>query len=150
MTTSVGKADFKTAPQWESVFKQDTGAGLGVYVDDFELVAPKGKSAAIWKELEKHIELKEPPKYWGKEPTRHLGCHYSVEQRKVATGDTITTIEPVSKCQMHPRHGWMLGLNRGMRMKLETWASLPALRPLLSWQVCTEQGLRDQTTLSLP
>ena len=76
------------------MFKQASdGPGLGVYVDDFELVAPKGKSAAIWKELEKHIEFKELPKYWDKKPTRHLGFHYTVEQKQVATGDLVTTVK---------------------------------------------------------
>ena len=39
--TGVGKCGFKRAPQWEALYKQNgTGAGLGVYVDGFELAAP--------------------------------------------------------------------------------------------------------------
>ena len=98
MVESVTKVAFKPAPQWKSIFKQDaTGAGLGVYVDDFELVAPPGQSAGIWAELAKHIEFKEEPRYWGEAPTRHLGCNYTVERKKVATGDTVTTIRSQMK-----------------------------------------------------
>ena len=40
MDTDVKKCNFERAPQWKRVYKQNgTGAGLGVYVDDFELQA---------------------------------------------------------------------------------------------------------------
>ena len=93
MDTSVQKADFVQAPQWKAVYKQPkTGAGLGVYVDDFELVASAEDTPKIWKELEKHIEFKEPYHIWGEEPTRHLGCEYRVYRKSEPDGHTKMTV----------------------------------------------------------
>ena len=94
MDTSVGKCDFTKAPQWRAVYKQPkTGAGLGVYVDDFELVASAEDTPKIWKQLEKHIEFGGEHVVWNDTPTKHLGCEYRVEQLVTKKGDKETTIK---------------------------------------------------------
>ena len=81
MDTDVKKCNFKRAPLWKGVYKQnDTGAGLGVYVDDFEPVATPEDTPKIWKLLEMHIEFKEDYRVWDSKPTAHLGCDYTVKK----------------------------------------------------------------------
>ena len=49
---SVQECDFVKAPGWRGVYRQSgTDAGLGVYVDDFELVASEEDTPKIWKQL---------------------------------------------------------------------------------------------------
>ena len=93
MDKSVHKASFQRAQPWKGIYKQDgTDAGLGVYVDDFELVASAEDTPKIWKQLEKHIEFGGPHQVWGEKDTRHLGCQYQVSRLTDKKGEITTKI----------------------------------------------------------
>ena len=95
MERAVGAVDFEKAPQWKSIYRNMTnGAGLGVYVDDFELAASPEDTPKIWKALEQHIEFKDPYKVWDDaSPTRHLGCEYKVVSTTTKNSEVVTTIK---------------------------------------------------------
>ena len=68
------KHGWEDAPEFPSVFKHSETKGmLTAYVDDFDLQASHDSSERHWKELEKDIDFKEPPRYWSQKPTSHLG-----------------------------------------------------------------------------
>ena len=94
MCYCTGEAGFVKAPEWPSVFKHSVSkAALGVYVDDFEMASPPSKTAELWKALELNIEFGKPQHVRDKEPTRHLGCYYSVLRETTENGHVITHIE---------------------------------------------------------
>ena len=47
-------------------------------------------SESHWKDLERVIEFKDPPRYWSEKPTAHLGCQYRVTQKMTADGHKLT------------------------------------------------------------
>lgn len=99
MDQSVTNCAFEKAPGWKGVYRQSSSeAALGVYVDDFELMASPEDTPRIWRELEKHIEFGDEHTVWGEKPTRHLGCQYGVEQVVTKIGDKETTIKAL--CQI--------------------------------------------------
>ena len=79
-------------PKSNKASQNGAEAGLGVYVDDFELMATEADTPKLWAELEKRIEFKEPYKVWGSEPTAHLGCDYEVRHSKETDGGKIIAI----------------------------------------------------------
>ena len=94
MDTAAKACAFERAPQWKSVYRQKgTGAGMGVYVDDFEVMATEADTPKIWAELEKHIEFGAPHKVWKEDDTRHLACQYKVFREKQKDGEIEMTIK---------------------------------------------------------
>ena len=63
---------------------------ITVYVDDFDLQATEKDSEKHWKDLERVIDFKDPPRFWSEKPTAHLGCQYRVTQKVTADGHKLT------------------------------------------------------------
>ena len=62
--TCVRGVGWVDAPQFPSVFKEpETKAMLTCYVEDFDMQASQKDSERHWKDLEKVIEFKDPPRY---------------------------------------------------------------------------------------
>ena len=81
--TNVRGNGWVDAPEFPSVFKEPkTKAMLTCYVDDFDVQASASDSAKHWKDLEKVIEFKDPPRYLSEEQTGHLGCHIGCTRPK--------------------------------------------------------------------
>jgi len=67
---------------------------LVIYVDDFQLSAPKGSQDKLWRDLRKRIEMEEPH-----EPARFLGCYRHRFNAKANDVQDILRHKP----QLYPR-----------------------------------------------
>jgi hypothetical protein len=93
MDGMVRKVGFQKATQWKAIYKEPkTEAGLGVYVDDFELVASPEDTPKIWKALEGQIEFGDEHHVWEGSHSRHLGCQYNVKRELTREGQTIMSV----------------------------------------------------------
>jgi hypothetical protein len=83
--------NFQSNKEFKSVFRHpETSSIMTAYVDDFELEATDENAKRLWKELEKHIDFKDPPEYWGGQGVQHLGCRHKVKHLKQEGGHVET------------------------------------------------------------
>ena len=96
---SVSECGFQPVDGWRSAFwHPGERALLVVYVDDFNLAAPKGELAGIWKGLRSRILMDEPGP-----AGRFLGCY----RKEFEVPISCAPIEPIlaNHPRLHPREG---------------------------------------------